>query len=75
MRTFTGWNLMPDGWHRVAMSENPSIAIGDRPAGALLSLLSASRDDERPIVTVLYRSDDRDALQLALAQFGNKPAD
>jgi hypothetical protein len=75
-RQFTGWNLTPNGWQRVATSENASDAIGERPPDTLLALLSATRDDEAPpIVTVLFRSDDREALQLALARFGNKPAD
>jgi hypothetical protein len=74
-RRFTGWNLTPNGWRRVATSDNASDAIGERPPDALLALVSAMRDDEVPIVTILYRSEDRDAVQLALARFGNKPAD
>jgi hypothetical protein len=74
-RRFTGWNLTSNGWQRVASSDNASDAIGERPPDALLALVSATRDDEVPIVTILFRSDDREAVQLAMARFGNKPVD
>jgi hypothetical protein len=75
-RKFTGWHLTPNGWQRSDSTDNASDAIGKRPPDTLLAVLSASRGgDAPPIVTVLFRSDDREALQLAFAKFGNKPAD
>ena len=75
---WTAWNLTPDGWHRSATVDVPGEATRHRPDGTLLALISTQlvdASDAKPIVSVVFRSADSDAVAAALAKHGGKPAD
>jgi hypothetical protein len=75
---WTAWNLTPDGWHCSQTAANPADVTRHRPPDTLLALLSMRRVDDphgQPLITVIYRSADRDAVAEALAKYGGKPSD
>jgi hypothetical protein len=75
-RRWTAWNLTATGWHRSQNFADPTHAMQYRLDGTLLAVVSSRLVDDlnsNPMLSVVYRSADADAVLAAVAAHGEKP--